>query len=125
MAKTVLIVDDSNSMRQMVGFTLRGAGFTVIEGANGQEALDNLAAAPGGKVDLIVTDLNMPVMDGLTFIRQVRTRPHLKFTPILMLTTESQESRKAEGKAAGATGWIVKPFHPEQLMKVIERVMPL
>ncbi len=125
MAKTALIVDDSNSMRQMVGFTLRGAGFTVIEGANGQEALDNLTAAPGGKVDLIVTDLNMPVMDGLTFIRQVRTRPHLKFTPILMLTTESQESRKAEGKAAGATGWIVKPFHPEQLMKVIERVLPL
>lgn len=108
----------------MVGFTLKGAGFTVIEGGNGQEALDNLAKAPGGKVDIIITDLNMPVMDGLTFIKQARTRPMLKFIPILMLTTESQESRKAEGKAAGATGWIVKPFHPEQLLKVIEKVLP-
>ena len=124
MAKTALIVDDSTSMRQMVGFTLRGAGFQVIEGSNGQEAMDKLASAPGGKVDIIITDLNMPVMDGLTFIRQARLRPVLRFTPILMLTTESQESRKAEGKAAGATGWIVKPFHPEQLLKVIEKVLP-
>lgn len=124
MAKTALIVDDSTSMRQMVGFTLRGAGFQVIEGSNGQEALDKLAGAPGGKVDLIITDLNMPIMDGLTFIKQARTKPGLRFTPILMLTTESQESRKAEGKAAGATGWIVKPFHPEQLLKVIEKVLP-
>jgi two-component system chemotaxis response regulator CheY len=111
-------------MRQMVGFTLKGAGFTVIEGGNGQEALDKLSGAPGGKVDIIITDLNMPVMDGLTFIKQVRTRAMLRFTPILMLTTESQESRKAEGKAAGATGWIVKPFHPEQLLKVIDKVLP-
>ena len=124
MAKTALIVDDSTSMRQMVGFTLRGAGFQVIEGSNGQEAIDKLAAAPGGKVDIIITDLNMPVMDGLTFIRQARSQAMLRFTPILMLTTESQESRKAEGKAAGATGWIVKPFHPEQLLKVIEKVLP-
>ncbi len=123
MGKTALIVDDSSSMRQMVGFTLRGAGFTVIEGSNGQEALDKLTAG-GGRVDIIITDLNMPVMDGLTFIKQVRTRTLMKFTPILMLTTESQESRKAEGKAAGATGWIVKPFHPEQLLKVIEKVLP-
>ncbi len=124
MGKTALIVDDSSSMRQMVGFTLKGAGFTVIEGGNGQEALDRLSGAPGGKVDIIITDLNMPVMDGLTFIKQVRTRAMLRFTPILMLTTESQESRKAEGKAAGATGWIVKPFHPEQLLKVIDKVLP-
>lgn len=124
MAKTALIVDDSTSMRQMVSFTLKGAGFQVIEGSNGQEALDRLGAAPGGKVDLIITDLNMPVMDGLTFIRQARGLPLLRFTPILMLTTESQESRKAEGKAAGATGWIVKPFNPEQLLKVIEKVLP-
>lgn len=124
MAKTALIVDDSTSMRQMVGFTLRGAGFEVIEGGNGQEALDKLAAVPGGKVDIIITDLNMPVMDGLTFIKSVRTRPLCRFIPILMLTTESQDSRKAEGKAAGATGWIVKPFHPEQLIKVIEKVLP-
>jgi two-component system, chemotaxis family, chemotaxis protein CheY len=123
-AKIALIVDDSASMRQMVGFTLRGAGFEVLEGGDGQEALNKLAAAPGSKVDLIITDLNMPVMDGLTFIKNVRTKPTCRFTPILMLTTESQESRKAEGKAAGATGWIVKPFHPEQLLKVIEKVLP-
>jgi two-component system chemotaxis response regulator CheY len=110
-------------MRQMVGFTLKGAGFTVIEGSNGQEALDRLAAS-GGKVDIIITDLNMPVMDGLAFIKQARSKPELKSTPILMLTTESQDGRKAEGKAAGATGWIVKPFHPEQLLKVIAKVVP-
>lgn len=124
MAKTALVVDDSSSMRQMVSLTLRSAGFNVLEGENGQQALDRLKAAPGGKVDIIITDLNMPVMDGLTFIRSVRAQTLLKFTPILMLTTESQETRKAEGKAAGATGWIVKPFHPEQLIKVIEKVLP-
>ena len=124
MSKTALIVDDSSSMRQMVGFTLRGAGFTVVEGQDGQDALDKLTATPGGKVDLIITELNMPRMDGLTFIKQVRTRSALRFTPILMLTTEAGDTRKAEGKAAGATGWIVKPFHPEQLLKVIEKVLP-
>lgn len=124
MPKTALIVDDSTSMRQMVGFTLKGAGFTVLEGGNGQEALSKLATAPGGKVDLIITDLNMPVMDGLTFIKNVRTQAGSRFTPILMLTTESGDGRKAEGKAAGATGWIVKPFHPDQLLKVIAKVLP-
>ena len=124
MAKTALIVDDSTSMRQMVSFTLKGAGFTVLEGGNGQEALDKLKGAPGGKVDLIITDLNMPVMDGLTFIKAVRAQPTSRFTPVLMLTTESGDGRKAEGKAAGATGWIVKPFHPEQMLKVIEKVLP-
>jgi len=108
----------------MVAFTLKGAGFEVIEGGNGQEALDRLAGAPGGKVDIVITDLNMPVMDGLTFIREVRTKPLMKFAPILMLTTESQESRKMEGKSAGATGWIVKPFHPEQLLQVVAKVLP-
>lgn len=124
MGKTALIVDDSNSMRQMVGFTLKQAGFVVLEGSNGQEGLDRLAGAPGGKVDIIITDLNMPVMDGLSFIKQARTKPGLRFTPILMLTTEGGENRKAEGKAVGATGWIVKPFQPDQLMKVIEKVLP-
>ena len=108
----------------MVSFTLKGAGFEVIEGGNGQEALDRLSGAPSGKVDLIITDLNMPVMDGLAFIRQARTRPQLKFTPILMLTTENGDNKKSEGKAAGATGWIVKPFHPDQLLRVIEKVLP-
>ncbi len=124
MARTALVVDDSTSMRQMVAFTLKGAGFEVLEGGNGQEALDRLAGAPGGKVDLVITDLNMPVMDGLAFIRQVRTNPTMRFAPILMLTTESQDTRKMEGKAAGATGWIVKPFHPEQLLQVIAKVLP-
>jgi two-component system, chemotaxis family, chemotaxis protein CheY len=105
----------------MVAFTLAEAGFSVLEGGNGQEAL---SALEGQKVDLIITDLNMPVMDGLTFIRQLRTRPASKFTPVLMLTTESQASKKQEGKAAGATGWIVKPFHPGKLLDVIAKVLP-
>lgn len=125
MPKMVLIVDDSSSMRQMVSFALKGAGFQVIEGGDGQDALDKLAGAPGGKVDLIITDLNMPVMDGLTFIKKARTLPACRFTPILMLTTENGDNRKAEGKEAGATGWIVKPFHPAQLLKVIEKVLPV
>ena len=124
MARTVLIVDVSTSMRQMVTFTLRGAGYEVIEGSNGQEALDRLTSTPTNKVDLVITDLNMPVMDGMTLIRQLRAKPSMRFTPILMLTTESSDTRKAEGKAAGATGWIIKPFQPEQLLRVIEKVLP-
>ena len=124
MARTVLIVDDSTSMRQMVTFTLRGAGYEVIEGSNGQEALDRLISTPTNKVDLVITDLNMPVMDGMTLIRQLRAKPSMRFTPILMLTTESSDTRKAEGKAAGATGWIIKPFQSEQLLRVIEKVLP-
>src|SRR5437868_7110698 len=106
MPKTALIVDDSGSMRQMVSFTLKGVGFDVIEGCDGQDALNKLKSAPGGKVDIIITDLNMPNMNGLEFIRQARTLSAIRFTPILMLTTESGDDRKAEGKAAGATGWI-------------------
>lgn len=121
MAKTALVVDDSTSMRQMVAFTLKSAGFTVLEAADGAAALRQLEAGP---VQLIITDLNMPVMDGISFIRQVRSRPAFRFTPILMLTTESQESKKAEGKAAGATGWIVKPFDPERLLQVVAKVVP-
>jgi len=120
MIKTALVVDDSTSMRQMVAFVLQQGGFTVVEGANGQEALDKLTGQP---VNLIVTDLNMPVMDGMTFIRKVRARPQHRFTPILMLTTESQEAMKLEGKAAGATGWIVKPFDPQKLLAVVDRVV--
>ena len=121
MSRTALVVDDSASMRSMVTYTLKTAGFTVVEGANGSEALRQLDAAP---VQLIITDLNMPVMDGLTFIREARTRPRHRFTPILMLTTESQDEKKAEGKTAGATGWIVKPFDPERLLQVVSRVLP-
>lgn len=120
MSKTVLVVDDSTSMRQMVSFTMKEAGFDVIEGANGQEALANVQGKP---VNLVITDLNMPVMDGMTLIRQLRAQPEFKFTPILMLTTESQDTKKQEGKAAGATGWIVKPFNPTQLLQVVAKVV--
>lgn len=120
MGKTALIVDDSTSMRQMVSFTMKEAGFDVLEGANGQEALKRLE---GQRVDVVVTDLNMPVMDGIALIRQLRSNPCYKFTPILMLTTESQDAKKQEGKAAGATGWIIKPFNPQQLLGVIAKVV--
>jgi len=123
LARKALVVDDSKSMRQMVSFTLTQAGFEVTEGVNGQDALDKLTSS-AKRFDLIITDLNMPVMDGFTFIKSLRTKPLTKFTPVLMLTTESQDNLKAQGKAAGATGWIVKPFHPEQLMRVIEKVLP-
>jgi two-component system chemotaxis response regulator CheY len=121
MPKTALIVDDSTSLRQMVAFTMKEAGFDVVEGENGQEALDK---SDGKNFDLVITDLNMPVMDGITLIRKLRERPNFKFTPILMLTTESQDGKKQEGKAAGATGWIVKPFNPEQMLQVVARVVP-
>ncbi len=120
MNRTALVVDDSTSMRQMVSFVLQQGGFTVLEGANGQEALERLAGQP---VNLIVTDLNMPVMDGMTFIREVRARAQHRFTPILMLTTESQEAMKLEGRAAGATGWIVKPFDPQKLLAVVGKIV--
>jgi len=110
-------------MRQMLGLTLRGAGFQVLEGGDGEEGMARLAAEKNGRVDLIITDVNMPVMDGLTFTRRLRAQGAARFTPILILTTESHAERKAEGKAAGATGWIVKPFQPEQLLKVIEKVL--
>jgi two-component system chemotaxis response regulator CheY len=120
-ARKALVVDDSISIRQMVCATLRQAGFAVAEGRDGKDGLEQ---ADGQHFDLIITDLNMPVMDGLSFIREIRTRPQYRFTPVLMLTTEAHESRKQAGKAAGATGWLVKPFHPQQLLQVIGRVLP-
>ena len=122
MGKTILIVDDSATMRQMVSFTLTGAGFDVVEAGDGQEAVGKLNA--GAKPNLVITDLNMPKMDGISFIKAVRGMPSFKFTPVLMLTTESDENKKKEGQAAGATGWIVKPFKPEQMLQVIAKVMP-
>jgi two-component system chemotaxis response regulator CheY len=120
MPKKALVVDDSATMRQMVSFTLREAQFDVIEAENGADALKKL---DGFTPDLIVTDLNMPVMDGLTFIRSARALPTARFVPILMLTTESQSEKKAEAKAAGATGWIVKPFNSPNLLAVISKVL--
>ncbi|HEY3383261.1 MAG TPA: response regulator [Vicinamibacterales bacterium] len=118
--RTILIVDDSVSIRQMVSYTLSQAGFTAVEAGHGVEALQQLDTH---RVDLVITDLNMPTMDGITFIRELRRRPECRFTPVLMLTTESQAAKKQEGKAAGATGWIVKPFNPDQLLQVIAKVV--
>lgn len=115
-----MTADDSASMRQMVSFTLQQAGFSVIEAVDGQDALNKLNGTP---VHLLITDLNMPNMDGLELIRRVRALPNFKYTPILMLTTESQAEKKQAGKAAGATGWIVKPFSQEQLVAVINKVL--
>lgn len=119
MAKTILTVDDSASVRQMVKFTLSDAGYIVIEAVDGQDALAKLTTP----VNLVITDLNMPNLDGIGLIRKVRADPACKGIPILMLTTESQEARKQEGKAAGATGWIVKPFTTQQLLAVVKRVL--
>jgi two-component system chemotaxis response regulator CheY len=117
---TILAVDDSASMRQMVSFTLKDAGYSVVEAANGQEAL---TAAKTERFDLILSDLNMPVMDGITLIRELRSLSTFKFTPILMLTTEANENIKMEGKLAGATGWIVKPFNPDKLLATVKKVL--
>lgn len=118
MAKTILIVDDSGSFRTVVKLALQKAGFTVVEAVDGQDALDKL---PGSKPALIVCDVNMPRMDGLSFARQVKAGP-FKFTPMIMLTTESQESKRAEGKAAGVRAWLTKPFQPSQLVDAVQRL---
>jgi two-component system chemotaxis response regulator CheY len=118
MAKNILIVDDSASMRQMISFTLKDAGYDVIAAGNGKEALTKL---DGTKVEMVLTDLNMPEMNGIELIRQLRAKPGYKFIPIVMLTTESQETKKQEGKQAGASGWIVKPFKPDQLLDTVKK----
>ncbi|BDV01063.1 response regulator [Thermodesulfomicrobium sp. WS] len=117
--KRILTVDDSSSVRQMVRLTLEDAGFEVVEAVDGKDALGKLNPAP----DLVITDLNMPNLDGIGLIRALRAEAATRFTPILMLTTESQEAKKQEGKAAGATGWIVKPFKPDQLVAVVRKVL--
>jgi two-component system chemotaxis response regulator CheY len=116
----ILAVDDSASMRQMVTFTLKGAGFEVEEAADGQQAL---IKARQNNFDLVLSDVNMPVMDGIQLVRELRTLADYKFIPILMLTTESAGDKKMEGKQAGATGWIVKPFNPDQLLNTIKKVL--
>jgi len=120
MAHTILIVDDSASVRQMVGFTLKNAGYEVVEAMDGMDGMGKLSA---GGVDMIITDLNMPGMDGIGLIRKVRAMAPYKFIPIILLTTESQDAKKKEGKKAGATGWIIKPFKPEQLIAVVKKVL--
>ena len=123
MGKQVLVVDDSVTMRQMLQFTLSSAKFDVVEAGNGQEAVSKLTSGIA-KPNLVITDLNMPVMDGISLIKQIRGMGAYKFTPILMLTTEAGDGKKKEGQAAGATGWIVKPFNPDQLLKVVQKVIP-
>jgi two-component system chemotaxis response regulator CheY len=122
MAKNILVVDDSASVRQVVGIALKSAGYDVIEGCDGRDALAKLT---GQKVHLIISDLNMPHMDGITFLKSVKQLPAYRFTPVIMLTTESQEAKKREGQQAGAKAWVVKPFQPLQLLAAVEKlVMP-
>ena len=120
MSKVIMTADDSSSVRQMVGFTLKQAGYEVIEAVDGENAV---AKAADRKIDMLITDLNMPRLDGIGLIKQIRANPLYKFIPIIMLTTESQPEMKQKGKAAGATGWIVKPFKPEQLLGIVKKVL--
>ena len=120
MGKLIMSADDSASVRQMVAFTLKQNGYDVVEAVDGRDALNKLNVQ---KVDMLLTDLNMPNMDGIGLIKGVRSGSLNKFIPIVMLTTESNDSKKAEGKSAGATGWIVKPFKPEQLIAVVKKVL--
>lgn len=120
-AKKIMIVDDSMTMRKMVSFALQEGGYAVEQTADGQQALNWLSKNP---VDLVITNVNMPVMDGITLVRELRKLPSYRFTPILVLTTESSDDMKQKGKAAGATGWIVKPFEPEAMRQVIARLLP-
>lgn len=120
MAKSILIVDDSASVRQVVGISLRNAGYDVIEGVDGKDALTKLT---GQKVHLIISDVNMPNMDGISLVKAVKQLPAYKFTPIVMLTTESQDEKKRQGQEAGAKAWVVKPFKPEQLLGVVQKLV--
>ncbi len=119
MAKTILVVDDSASMRQVLRIALKGAGYEVIEGIDGKDALAKLT---GQKVHLIISDVNMPTMDGISFLKAIKQIPAYKFTPVIMLTTESGESKKAEGRAAGARAWVCKPFAPPMLLDAVQRL---
>ena len=118
--KLILVIDDSASLRQVVGITLKTAGFEVLEAADGQDALGKL---DGRKIHLMICDVNMPVMDGITFVKEAKKLANYRFVPIIMLTTESRESRKQEGQIAGAKAWVVKPFRPEQMLQVVTKLI--
>jgi two-component system chemotaxis response regulator CheY len=120
MRKKILVIDDSASLRQVVSIALNTAGYEVIEAEDGQQALAKL---DGEKIHLAICDVNMPVMDGITFVKKVKQLPQYRFLPIIMLTTESRESRKLEGQAAGAKAWVVKPFRPEQILAAVAKLI--
>jgi len=120
MKKTILIVDDSASLRQVVAIALTGAGYAVEQACDGQDALAKLT---GQKVNLMISDVNMPNMDGIAFLKAVRTLPAYRFTPIIMLTTEAGEAKKREGQLAGAKAWVVKPFKPDQLLTAVAKLI--
>ena len=120
MSKTVMIVDDSASLRQVVSMTLKGAGYDVLEACDGKDALAKLT---GQRVHLIISDVNMPNMDGISFVRELKKNPGYKFTPVIMLTTEAQENKKLEGQQAGAKAWVVKPFQPAQMLSAVSKLI--
>ncbi|MDO6427398.1 MULTISPECIES: response regulator [Thalassotalea] len=120
MSKTILIVDDSASVRQVVAMTLKGAGYEVIEAVDGKDGLSKL---DGKKVHLIISDVNMPNMDGITMVKEIKQMASYKFTPIIMLTTEGAEEKKKQGQAAGAKAWIVKPFQPAQMLQAVSMLV--
>ena len=120
MGKTIMVIDDSASIRQVVSLTMKKAGYDVIEACDGKDALAKLS---GQKVNLVVCDVNMPNMDGITFVKEVKKLANYKFTPIIMLTTESQEGKKAEGQEAGAKAWVVKPFKPEMMLAAVSKLI--
>ena len=120
MSKTILIVDDSASLRQVVGIALKGAGYDVIDACDGKDALTKL---DGRKIHLIVSDVNMPNMDGISFVKAAKQLPAYKFTPIIMLTTEAGDAMKQQGQAAGAKAWVVKPFQPAQLLTAVSKLI--
>jgi two-component system chemotaxis response regulator CheY len=120
MAKTIMIIDDSASLRQVVGIALGAAGYDVVEACDGQDALAKLT---GQKIHLMLCDVNMPNLDGISFLKALRQLPTYKFTPVIMLTTEAGEDKKREGQAAGARAWVVKPFKPEQLLMAVAKLI--
>ncbi|KYN23888.1 two-component system response regulator [Vibrio cidicii] len=120
MAKTILVVDDSTSIRQVVGIALRGAGYDVIEASNGKDALSKMT---GNKIHLIISDVNMPVMDGIAFLKEIKQHPRYKFTPVIMLTTEAGQDKMSEGRTAGAKAWIVKPFQPPKMLDAVAKLV--
>ena len=120
MAKKILVIDDSASLREVVSIALQGAGYEVVQAADGKQALDKL---DGSRIHLAICDVNMPVMDGISFVKEVKKRQEYRFLPIIMLTTESRESRKQEGQMAGAKAWVVKPFRPEQMLHAVAKLI--